>query len=110
MSWEMYILNFANSVVSLSLSPYAIYSNKYIITQGNKVPILTSKNFKNWKNDVMVALAYANADSAVSDPKPPDKDTKQFQEWNTSNRVCLMTLKRVIPEVYQCKLESISTR
>ena len=58
----------------------------------------------------MIALAYANVDSAMTDPKPPDKDTKQFQAWNTSDRVCLMTLKRVIPEVYQGKLENISTR
>ena len=62
------------------------------------------------KNDAMIALAYANVDSEMTDPKPPDEDTKQFQEWNTSNRVCVMTLKRVIPEVYQGKLENISTR
>ena len=73
--------------------PYAIYSDEYIIVQGNRVPILTFTNFKNWKSDVMIALAYTNVDSAMTDPKPPDEDTKQFQEWNTSNRVCLMTLK-----------------
>ena len=45
----------------------------------------------------MIALAYANVDSAMTDPKPPEEDVKEFQAWNTSNRVCLMTLKRVIP-------------
>ena len=40
------------------------------------------------------------------DPKPPEEDTKQFQEWKMSNRLCLMTLKRVIPQVYQGKLEN----
>ena len=58
----------------------------------------------------MIELAYANVDSAMTDPKTLDKDTKQFQVWNTSDRVCLMTLKQVIPEVYQDKLENISTR
>ena len=41
----------------------------------------------------MIALAYANVDSAMTNPKPPNKDTKQFQAWNTLDRVCLMTLK-----------------
>ena len=58
----------------------------------------------------MITLAYANVDSAMTDPKTPKENAKQFQAWNTSNRVCLMTLKRVIPEVYQGKLENISTR
>ena len=91
MSWEMYILNFENSVVSHSLSSLCNIFKRII--QGNMVPILTSTNFENWKNDVMVALAYTNVDSAMTDPKPPDEDTKQFQAWNTSNRVRLMTLK-----------------
>ena len=55
-------------------------------------------------------LVYANVNLAMTDPKPVDEDTKQFQEWNTSSRVCLMTLKWVIPEVYQGKLDNISTR
>ena len=76
------------------------------MVQGNRVPILTSTNFKHWKSDVMIALAYANVDSAMNDPKPPEEDAKKFQAWNTSNRVCLMTLKRVIPEVYQGELEN----
>ena len=54
----------------------------------------------------MIALASANVDSAMTEPKPPEEDAKQFQAWNTSNRVSLMTLKRVIPEVYQGKLEN----
>ena len=58
----------------------------------------------------MIALAYANVDSTMTDPKSPDKDTKQFQAWNTLDRLCLMTLRRVIPEVYQGKLDNISTR
>ena len=88
----MYILNFENSVVTLC-PLYVTYLDEYIIIQGNRVPILTSTNFKNWKNDVMIALAYANVDSAMTDPKPPEEDVKQFQAWNTSNRVFLMTLK-----------------
>ena len=72
---------------------YAAYSDEYIIVQGNRVPILTSTNFKHCKSDVMIALAYANVDIAMTDPKPPEEDAKTFQAWNTSNRVCLMTLK-----------------
>ena len=58
----------------------------------------------------MITLAYVNVDSAKTDPKLPDEDTKQFQEWNTSNRVSLMTLQRVIPKFYLGELESTSTR
>ena len=54
----------------------------------------------------MIALAYANVDTAMNNPKPPEEDAKKFQAWNTSNRACLMTLKRVIPEVYQGELEN----
>ena len=87
-----------------------IYLDEYIIIQGNLVPLLTSTKFENWKNDVMIALAYANVDYAMTDPKTPEENAKKVQAWNTSNRVCLMTLKQVIPEVYQGKLENISTR
>ena len=54
----------------------------------------------------MIALAYANVDSCMIDPKPPEEDVKQSQAWKTSNRVCLMTLKWVILEVYQGELEN----
>ena len=57
---------------------------------------MTSRNFKNWKNDVMIALAYAKVDYAMT----------EYQAWKTSNRICLMTLKRVISEVYQGELEN----
>ena len=40
------------------------------------------------------------------DPKPPEEDAKQSQAWKTSNRVCLMTLKQLIPKVYQRELEN----
>ena len=69
----------------------------------------TFTNFKNWKNDVMITLAYANVEIAITEPKPLEEDAKQFQAWNTSNRVCAMTLKRVILEVYQGELENTST-
>ena len=45
----------------------------------------------------------------MTDPKTLEENAKQFQAWNTLNIVCLMTLKQVIPEVYQGKLENIST-
>ena len=63
--------------------PYATYSDEYIIIQGNMVPILTSPNFKNWKNDVMIALNYSNVDSAITDPKPLEEDAKKFQAYKT---------------------------
>ena len=46
-------------------------------------------------------VTYANVDSAMTDPKPPEEDAKQFQAWKTSNRVCLITLK-----FYQRELEN----
>ena len=58
-----------------------------------EIEFLASKNFKNRKNDVMMALAYANVDYEMSDPKTLEEDAKKFQEWKNSNRVCLMTLK-----------------
>ena len=54
----------------------------------------------------MKALAYANVDCAVIDPKLLGADTKKFQEWKTSNRVCLMTLRRVIPEAFHRDLKN----
>ena len=77
----MYILSFTNSVVSYSCLLYVTYSDEYIIIQGNIFPILTSTHFKNWKNDVMIALAYANVDSTMTDPKPPEEDAKKSQAW-----------------------------
>ena len=54
----------------------------------------------------MIAVAYANVGFALTDPKPLEKDDKQFQAWKTWNIVCLMTLKGAIPEVYQGELEN----
>ena len=54
----------------------------------------------------MMTLAYANVDCAMTDPKPPKEDATKFQEWKNSNRVCLITLKRVILEVSQGELNN----
>ena len=58
----------------------------------------------------MITLAYANVDSAMTDHKTLEENAKQFQAWNTSNKVYVMTLKQVIPKFYQGELEHISTR
>ena len=42
----------------------------------------------------------------MTDPKPLEEDAKKFQAWKNSNRVCLMTLKWVIPNIYQGELEN----
>ena len=49
---------------------------------------------------MMIALAYANVDCSMTDPKPLEEDTKQFQPWKTSNIICLTTLKRVTIKFY----------
>ena len=58
---NVYFLNFSN----FSCEPLFVLLMQYIFRRIRK-------------NDVMVALAYANVDSAMTDPKPPDKDTTQF--------------------------------
>ena len=58
---NVYFLNFAN----FSCEPLFVLLMQYIFRRIRK-------------NDVMVALAYANVDSTMTDPKPPDKDTTQF--------------------------------
>ena len=54
----------------------------------------------------MMILAYASVDCAMIDPKPQEEDAKKFQEWKTSNRVYLITLKRVILEAYPTELKN----
>ena len=67
---NVYFLNFAN----FSCEPLFVLLMQYIF-----------RRIQN--NDVMVALAYANVDSTMTDPKPPEEDKKKFEAWNTSDRV-----------------------
>ncbi|KAK8936095.1 hypothetical protein KSP39_PZI012974 [Platanthera zijinensis] len=66
---------------------------------------LTGSNFKKWKSDITFALAMADIEMAMSTDQPAaltatstQTEKDYYGAWNKSNKICLLTMKRSIPE------------
>lgn len=73
----------------------------------NSIPLLNGTNFKESKENMYIVLGCMDLDLLRTD-KPPtltDKsfvDEKQdYEKWDRSNRMCLMIMKRGIPESFR---------
>ena len=70
--------------------------------------MLNGTNFKNWKENVEIVLGCMDLDLALRVERPAsltDVSTsdqkKDFEKWERSNRMCLMIMKRSIPETFR---------
>ena len=70
--------------------------------------MLNGTNFKNWKENVEIVLGCMDLDLAFRVERPAsltDVSTsdqkKDFEKWERSNRMCLMIMKRLIPEIFR---------
>nr|KYP31559.1 Retrovirus-related Pol polyprotein from transposon TNT 1-94 [Cajanus cajan] len=67
--------------------------------------MLNGTNFKACKEVVEIILGYMDLDLALwaekptPNPKNPNED--KVEKWEHSNRMCLMTMKRSVPEVFR---------
>ncbi|KAK8946897.1 hypothetical protein KSP39_PZI006794 [Platanthera zijinensis] len=66
---------------------------------------LTGSNFKKWKSDIMFALEMADIEMAMNTNQPAaltatstQAEKDHYGAWNKSNKICLLTMKRSIPE------------
>lgn len=73
----------------------------------NSVTVLNKENFKDWKENTKIVLGCMDLDLALrkEQPAPHTKSTtyeqrKDYEKWGCSNPMCLMIIKRNIPEVF----------
>nr|KYP42935.1 hypothetical protein KK1_035642 [Cajanus cajan] len=67
--------------------------------------MLNGTNFKAWKEAVEIILGCMDLDLALraekSTPNPENLDEDKVEKWERSNRMCLMIMKRSVPEVFR---------
>ncbi|XP_075087781.1 uncharacterized protein LOC142169775 [Nicotiana tabacum] len=78
----------------------------------NSICMLIGTNFKSWQENLNIVLRVMDLDLALRvdfpPPSPPpltDKSTsnekREMKRWERSNRMCMMTMKKVIPEIFK---------
>lgn len=74
----------------------------------SSIPVLNGTNFKEWKENVEIILGCMDINLALRIEKPVSltdasstEERKNFEKWDRSNRMCLMIIKRGIPEAFR---------
>ena len=74
----------------------------------NSIPMLNGTNFKTWNENLQIVLGVMDLDLAlrVSSPAPltvesSSDEKRDIERWEKSNRMCLMIIKKVIPEAFR---------
>ena len=83
----------------------------------NSIPLLNGSNFKSWKENLLIVLGVMDLDLAIRTEAPPaltDKSTsddkREMEKWERSNRMCMMIMKKAIPEAFRGTMsDSIKT-
>ncbi|KAA8544866.1 hypothetical protein F0562_019739 [Nyssa sinensis] len=95
----------------------AISSASNITASINSIPMLNGTNFKTWHENLQIVLGVMDLDLAlrVSSPAPltdesSSDEKRDFERWEKSNRMCLMIIKKAIPEAFRGTIsETIKT-
>ncbi|XP_022847675.1 uncharacterized protein LOC111370221 [Olea europaea var. sylvestris] len=76
-----------------------------VSAQVNNIPILSGTNFKFWKEAVEIVLGCMDLDLALRSNRPistlENPNESKIDRWDRSDRMCLMIMKRSIPEAFQ---------
>ena len=76
-----------------------------VSAQLSMIPMLNGTNFKIWKENVEIVLGCMDLDLAIREQRPistmEDPNTDKIEKWDRSNRMCLMIMKRSIPEAFR---------
>ncbi|KAJ4713081.1 UBN2 domain-containing protein [Melia azedarach] len=88
-----------------------------ITTNINSIPLLNGSNFKSWKENLEIVHGVIDLDLALRKDCPPsltDKrisdDKREKEKWEKLNRMCMIIMKRAIPEVFRGTMsEKITT-
>ena len=89
-------------------STSATSSASNINTSINSIPMLNGTNFKTWHENLQIVLGVMDLDLAlrVSSHVPltvesSSDEKRDIERWEKSNRMCLMIIKKVIPEAFK---------
>ena len=99
------------------LSDSATSSASNITASINSIPMLNGTNFKTWHENLHIVLGVMDLDLAlrVSSPAPltvesSSNEKRDIERWEKSNHMCLMIIKKVIPEAFMGTIsETIKT-
>ncbi|KAI6675746.1 hypothetical protein NL676_003652 [Syzygium grande] len=83
----------------------------------NSIPMLNGTNFKSWQENLLIVLGVMDLDLAlrIDSPTPlNDQSTsdqkRDMERWERSNRMCMMIMKKAIPEAFRSTMsEKITT-
>ena len=74
----------------------------------NSIPMLNGTNFKTWHENLQIVLSVMDLDLAlrVSSLAPltvesSSDEKRDIERWEKSNRMCLMIIKKAIPEAFR---------
>ena len=74
----------------------------------NSIPMLNGINFKTWNENLQIVLGVMDLELAlrVSSPEPltvkiSSDEKRDIERWEKSNRMCLMIIKKAIPEAFK---------
>ncbi|XP_047325656.1 uncharacterized protein LOC124929354 [Impatiens glandulifera] len=80
----------------------------------NLILILNGNNFKDWKENVLIILGCMDLDLALRIDRPTITDEgtldekRDLEKWDRSNRMCLMIIKRGIPETFRGDISEVT--
>ncbi|RZC25841.1 hypothetical protein D0Y65_004504 [Glycine soja] len=82
-----------------------ITSAANVTAQVNSIPMLNGTNFKVWKEAVEIVLGCMDLDLALRTEQlistPETFNEVKVEKWDRSNQMCLMIMKRSIPEAFR---------
>lgn len=84
----------------LTMDPVSVATAMNVSAQVNNIPMLNGTNFKAWKEAVEIVLRCMNMDLALRSKRPPS-NSANIDKWDRSNQMCLMIMKRSIPEAFR---------
>ncbi|XP_071722461.1 uncharacterized protein [Rutidosis leptorrhynchoides] len=74
----------------------------------NSIPMLNDTNFKAWKENFLIVLGVMDMDLVLRTDLPVDiieastiEDIDLMEKWERSNRMCMMIIRKAIPEVFR---------
>uniref|UniRef100_A0A6N2MTR1 Integrase catalytic domain-containing protein n=1 Tax=Salix viminalis TaxID=40686 RepID=A0A6N2MTR1_SALVM len=70
----------------------------------NSIPMLNGSNFKSWKANLLIVLGVMDRDLAFPPPLKDEStsdEKRDMERWEKSNRMCMMVMKRAIPEAFR---------
>ncbi|KAI5399804.1 hypothetical protein KIW84_064943 [Lathyrus oleraceus] len=84
------------------MDPVATATDPNFVAQINYILMLSGMNFKSWKESMEIVLGCMDLDLSFREERPTataENPNEKIEKWDRSNRMCLMMIKRSIPEM-----------